>query len=393
MSSTPPIPPELTSGIETRDFGTYAIAASPVGGSMLYLKPDEFALLPLMDGQHSPQDLEARLGRPVEDLIVDLREEGYLVDSPDRKKHRELILTLNGFEFDGFDRVISWVNRKFGDRIFSARGLVTAVVVGLVGLVAFLVQLCLGQGLTVPVTQPILAFFVLRIMSFSQAGLHESSHALVIDRNGRHVGRFGIGFYWGALSFYVDASQAMFFDRRTRMKESGAGLFTDFVFAGAVSLVAVLGGGATWAIALRELAVITYLGIILNAIPLLELDGYWILADALNRPSLHHDSLVALQAALRGKFDDVRLALYAAASTIFGAAALVAGVLAFWNLFGKLFHALWAGGAGYKVLAVFLVLPYTMIVVELLLEPLVLLVRKLETKRHLRKSRKNAAAT
>lgn len=385
--------PELTAGIETRDFGTYGIAASPGGGSMLYLKPDEFGLLPLINGQHSASELEARLGRPLGDFMEDLLDEGYLTESPPRPKHREVVLTLSGLEFDGFDRFIGSINRRFGDRIFSRRAFISAVGVGLVGLVSFLLQLGFGWNLTVPVTEPVLAFFVLRVLSFSQAGIHESSHALVIDHHGRHVGRVGIGFYWGAISFYCDASQAMFFDRKTRMQESGAGLFTDFVSAGAISTVAILGGDATWAIILRELAVITYLGVILNAIPLLELDGYWIMADALNRPSLHHDSLLALQSALRGKIDDIRLALYALASTIFGIGALAVSGLAFWSLFGHLFRTLWGGGVFYKVLATMLVLPYLIMVTELVLEPFILVVKRLETKRHVRKSRKNAAAT
>ena len=392
MTSQQPDQPELISGIETRDFGTYGIAATPVGGSMLYLKPEEFELLPLIDGQHSQSDLEARLGRPIGDFIDDLRDEGYLINSPARPRQRRVVLTLSGLEFDGFDRFIGLINRKIGNRIFSRSAFVTALIVGIVGLSTFLLQLSFGWSLTVPVSQPVLAFFVLRVLSFSQAGIHESSHALVIDHHGRHVGRVGIGFYWGAISFYCDASQAMFFDRKTRMQESGAGLFTDFVFAGGISIVAILGGGATWAIILRELAVITYLGIILNGIPLLELDGYWIMADALNRPSLHHDSLLALQSALRGRMKEKGLAFYALASTAFGIGALAIGALAFWSLFGHLFRTLWEGGIFYKVLATMLVLPYAIIVTELVLEPIILLVKRLDTKRHVRKSRKNAAA-
>jgi hypothetical protein len=392
VSSPNSASPQLVDGIETRFFETYGIAATPSGGSMLYLKPDEFHLLNQLDGQHTPEQLADVLGRPADDLLSDLRDEGYLVDSAPPRPHRAVVLTWSGLEFEGFDRFIRNLNDKVGSWLFTRRAFVVSLSLALVGLVCFVVQLSLGWALTVPVTQPVLAFFVLRVLSFSEAGLHETSHALVIDHNGRHVGRVGIGFYWGALSFYCDASQAMFFERRVRMQESSAGLFTDFVFAGAVSLVAIAGGSAMWAVVLRELAVITYLGVILNAIPLLELDGYWVVADAMNRPSLHHDSLVALQSALRGHMDNGRLALYALASTVFGIAALGGGLLAFWQLFGGLFHTLWAGGVFYSVLAIFLILPYGVIVTELVLEPFFLLLKRLTTKRHLRKARKNAAA-
>ena len=42
----------------------------------------------------------------------------------------------------------------------------------------------------------------------------------------------GIGFYWGALTFYVDASQALFLPRRTRMLQASAGILTDLVVCG-----------------------------------------------------------------------------------------------------------------------------------------------------------------
>ncbi len=393
MTSPQPEFPQLIGDIESRDFGTYGIIASSSGGSMLNLKADEFSLLSKIDGRHTVDELATLLGKPVDDLIEDLNDEGYLVSSPPRKKHREIVVTLSGVEFDGFDRFIEFLNRKLGDLIFTSRSFISAVAVAIVGFTLFAVQLGLGWHLTVPVTQPVLAFLVLRVLSFSQAGLHETAHAMVIDRHGRHVGRVGIGFYWGALSFYCDASQAMFFDRKTRIQESGAGLFTDVVFAGVVSTFAIFGAGSMWAVVLRELAVITYLGVILNMIPLLELDGYWMVADLLNRPSLHHDSLLALQAMFKRKSRDTKLALYALVSTIFGLGAFVAGIVAFWHLFGGLFHTLWSGGSGYKILAVLLILPYSAIVVELVLGPIFLLFKGLETKRHLKKSRKNAAAS
>jgi Zn-dependent protease len=50
------------------------------------------------------------------------------------------------------------------------------------------------------------------------------------------------------------------------------------------------GGNATWAIVVREFAVLGYLNVLINAVPLLELDGYWFLADALGRPTLQRNA-------------------------------------------------------------------------------------------------------
>ena len=217
----------------------------------------------------------------------------------------------------------------------------------------FVVQAQAGHRLTVSVATPVLAVFVLRVLGFAAVWLHESGHALVIVRNDRRVGRAGVGFYWGSLTFFVDASQALFFGRRTRMLQSSAGLIDRPVPVRTASLVAATGGDASWAVLLREFAVLGYL-VLINAVPLLELDGYWFLADALDRPTLQRDARRALAATLRRQRANLGLAAYAAASLVFGIALVVLGFAAWWALFGGLFRTLWEGGLGYKLLAAYL---------------------------------------
>jgi len=109
----------------------------------------------------------------------------------------------------------------------------------------------------------------------------------------------GVGFYWGP-DLYVGAFDALFLPRRTRILQSAAGILTDLVVCGAASLLALVGAGPPWAVILREFAVLGYLGAILNDFPLLELDGYWFLADTLDRPTLGRDSRAALRQFLEG---------------------------------------------------------------------------------------------
>lgn len=362
--------PELVPGVERRNFGTYGILAPPGGGSMLYLDPDEYALLDLLDGTHSADDIERAAGVPVDDLLADLRSEGFLVDSPASDPPRRATASLHGIEFSGFDRVVQVVNRIVGKLVFSTPGAVILAVTATMGLAAFILQVQGGSQLTVSVAQPVLAVVVLRVLGFIGVWLHESGHALVIVRNKRRVGRVGVGFYWGSLTFFVDASQALFLGRRTRMLQSSAGVISGLFTCGAASLVAVAGGNASWAVMLREFAVLGYLGIILNAVPLLELDGYWFLADVLDRPTLQRDSRRELVAAARGNAEHPALAVYAGVSLIFGLCGIAFGIFAWWHLFGGLFHELWDGGLGYKALAVFLVLPYAAMVGHLAAQPL-----------------------
>jgi putative peptide zinc metalloprotease protein len=211
----------------------------------------------------------------------------------------------------------------------------------------------------------VLALVALRALSLSDIALHEMGHAMVIARHDRRVGRIGIGFYWGLLSFYVDATDALFLDRRTRMLQAAAGCITDLMLCGIAALVALTLPAGHAQQLLLEFTALAYLSVLLQAVPLLELDGYWFLADALDHPSLHRDSTRALRHYLHREPTDRGLAAYAALSILFGVASLMGGIAIWWHLFGRLFHELWNGGTGYKVLAMYLILPFIALVFQI----------------------------
>ena len=355
--------------MERRDCGSYGLVAPSGAGSMLHLEPDEFALLDLMDGTRTEAELETTAGMPVTELLGDLWDEGFLVGAP-QPPNKRVAITLHGIEFGGFDRVAQALNRHIGSVIFSTPAALVFALIATSGLGLFGDQVAMGDRLTVSAASPVLAVVVLRVLGLAAVGPHETGHALVTARSHRHVGMVGVGFYWGALTFYVDASQALLLPRRSRMLQSSAGVLTDLVICGSAALAAMAGGNATWAVVLREFAVLGYLNIIINATPLLELDGYWFLADALDRPTLQRDARRALMATVRRGPASRRLAVYGAASLVFGLALIVLGFGAWWGLFGGLFHTLWRGGAWYKVLAGYLVLPFVPIIVHLFVQPL-----------------------
>jgi hypothetical protein len=154
------------------------------------------------------------------------------------------------------------------------------------------------------------------------------------------------------------------------MLQSSAGILTDLVTCGFAAGLAAFGGDATWAVVLREFAVLGYLNIVLNAVPLLELDGYWFLADWLDRPTLAGDARRAVVATLRRQPASRGLVAYGLASVVFGVGLIVLGFGAWWALFGGLFHTLWDGGVFYKVLAIYLLLPFIPMVVHLVAQPM-----------------------
>jgi hypothetical protein len=370
--------PALAEGVERRDFGTYGVLGPPGNGSLLHLDSDEFSLLNLLDGTRTAKEIEEASGMPVEDLISDLWEEGFLEGSTEPPDKR-VEVTLHGIEFSGVDRFVQWLNRHVGDFVFTAPVAIVIALVATAGVVAFVAQVVGGERLTVASTAPVLAVVVLRTLGLLSVGPHECGHALVTAHNKRRVGRFGVGFYWGALTFYVDASQALFLPRRTRMLQAAAGVITDMVLCGVASIIAwSVGGHATWILVLREFAVLGYLNVLSNAAPLLELDGYWFLADALDHPTLQRDSRQALREGVYHRPYSRGLAAYAVVSLVFGVVFVAIGLAAWWGLFGGLFLQLWHGGVGYKALAVYLILPFVPMVIHLSVQLLRFLRRQQE---------------
>lgn len=312
-------------------------------------------------------DVTDRYGSDGAELVDAMWDGGFLDGAPQPPEQGRVAVTIEGLEFRGFDRVAGAMYRRIGRYIFTAGAVPIIALVALGGFVCFVVQARAGRPMTVGAASPVLAFFVLRVLGFGAVFLHETGHAVVTKHAGRRVGRVGAGFYWGALTFYVDASDTMFCERRTRMLQAAAGTIVDLVISGLAATAALMGGDAGWATVLREVAVLGYLAVLIDSTPLLELDGYWFLADALDRPALADDSRHALHQLVRRRPANRRLAAYRILSVAFGSVILVVSLGSWWALFGDLFHNLWDGSIAYKTLAVLLVLPNVAVLFHLAL--------------------------
>ena len=129
------------------------------------------------------------------------------------------------------------------------------------------------------------------------------------------------------------------------MTQSAAGPLSDVVAAGACSVGSLFVHGAPATVLVLH-AVFLWLAVITNLVPFLELDGYWVLADHLDRPQLHAESVAAARrmaaSPVRGA---TRLGAYGMVSTLFGAGMLAVGLVAWWAVIGDVVVALAGGGA------------------------------------------------
>src|SRR5690606_19426199 len=118
--------------------------------------------------------------------------------------------------------------------------------------------------------------------------LHELGHALAVRRFGGAVHEVGISLLMLTPAPYVDASAASAFPRAgQRALVSAAGIMVELALA-AIAMFAwtVLSPGLARDAALVVLLICSVSTIVFNANPLLRLDGYHLLCDALQLPNL-----------------------------------------------------------------------------------------------------------
>lgn len=118
--------------------------------------------------------------------------------------------------------------------------------------------------------------------------LHELGHALAVRRFGAEVHHVGIGFLYLVPAPYVDASAATGLSRRReRILISAAGVLVESVLAAAGVLVwSMVEPGGVRDLALSVALVGGVSTVLANANPLVRMDGYHVLTDALDLPNL-----------------------------------------------------------------------------------------------------------
>ncbi|MDP9438912.1 MAG: PqqD family peptide modification chaperone [Actinomycetota bacterium] len=166
--------------------------------------------------------------------------------------------------------------------------------------------------------------------------LHELSHALTVKSYGREVRRAGFGFVFATPFLYVDTSDMWMDTRRARIAVSWAGPYMHLIFGSAAAWALLLVPG------LREngfavtFLVVNYLFVVANLFPLLEFDGYYMLMDYLEVPSLRQKALAFVGGQLRRPTSPLR---WSRIEKIFAGFGLISGVYVVFIVFQLLLFA------------------------------------------------------
>ena len=310
--------PKLADDIEVKEFrlkwgNDYVIVGNPRDLIHYRFDLEDAPLLKLMDGTRTVKEIVLERFREsgdlelagVADMVRQLYEGNFLeqryldVDAAvnhavdpvpvRRQKAREFAKTLT-IEWMGADRVVTWLYRHGLKYLFNKAVTVLAILFSIAGLVAFF-AIAGDNRFDLAGNSLAIGFLVLLGLDYFMVFVHELGHALVLTHYGRQIKSAGFQIYFGSPAFFVESSDSLLMERNQQIMQSAYGPFAQFVIGAVASIIPWAFPGWVLSPTLYKFAVLNYLVLFMNLVPMLELDGYYILADAIQVPDLRERSL------------------------------------------------------------------------------------------------------
>jgi CRP-like cAMP-binding protein len=143
----------------------------------------------------------------------------------------------------------------------------------------------------------------LGLISYIPIVIHEFGHAITAKHYGCEVYKGGAMLYYGLPAFFVDTTDVWMYGKRARLAVTWAGPYTGYIIGGICTfLVYFLRElSLSTAIFLLQISLVAIFMNTWNLLPVLKLDGYYILADALEIPRLRERSMEFISKGLRAK--------------------------------------------------------------------------------------------
>lgn len=377
--------------LATRHGQPYYILANRGYSRYLRLAPDDYHLWTLMDGTRSVKDLifeyftkfGALAFDRVAQLVLHLRLDRMFADRPlnvytsvrrrlGRQRGQSIPRTLwqvvtgaRTFQIRRVDGLIGGLHRYGGWLLYTTPVQVLYVVVCLVGGWLFLQHLASGRyDLFQAGGSYTKGLALLIVLNYASITIHEASHALTCKHYGAHVNGAGVMLYYGLPAYFVDTTDVWTKPAYARIATSWAGPYSGVILAGVGAMLVQAMPASGVAPILHRLSFLWILTLLFNLIPLLELDGYFMLVDWLEIPMLRARALAFFRKdlwqrlrrreALSGQ--EHFLAWFGGLSLAFSVLVIISALLSWQYRLKALSHTLWAGGLGSKALLVLLLL-------------------------------------
>ena len=380
--------PKLAPDIEiahhtTRWGGGYAMVRNPRGPVYLRLSAEDGRLMERFDGRRTVRELvveelqdTASLDiSSASELVAVLDSSGFLEPpwietyelvgrriAPARSKVAAAVRRFAKSQTIHFPRprqMTEWGYRWGGRFLFRWYGQVVLTILLVTGLVALWANVD-GERFQIVGDSLAIGFGLLFVLDLLATMIHEAGHALAIRHANRRVLAAGFQLYLGHPAFFIDSADILMSPTRDRIRNAWYGPYLSLVVAGTASILAFLMPGTSLGATLFQLSILTYLTSLLNLIPFLELDGYWIMVDALETPDLRPRSLSFLRHELPSRIRRrKRLSRQELGLTAFGVVGVLFTLIALWTsyfiwfpVFEIFAKAMWSRGLVTQILAV-----------------------------------------
>ena len=305
--------------------GPYFILKNTREKTYLRLSPAEYSLFSQMDGENSIEELIVEhyvsTGVFAHNIVARLIDQLYmkhmLVDSPvavwsqlneavqkrswlHRISSPARLLLTQRLAINNLDSGIDWIYRHGGWLLFTRLAGLLFLLVSILGVIAFSIILrdprhaFLGENIV-----PGLA--LLWVVSILPVLVHELGHALTVKHYGREVPKGGLMLFFGLPAAFVETTDIWLEPRRARLAVTWNGPYTGLILGGAASILMYFFPAAAFNSILFKMAGFAYLTVFLNVNPLLKLDGYYLLSDALDIALLREKSMAFVRQKLLNK--------------------------------------------------------------------------------------------
>src|SRR3954449_2446292 len=132
----------------------------------------------------------------------------------------------------------------------------------------------IGQGLSHVIAQPLLALLLV-VLTYASLASHECGHAAACRHGGAQPGAIGIGVYLVWPVMFTDVTDSYRLDRRGRLRTDLGGVYFNVLFTVATAIVYLATGYPPLVVFL----VLAQLETLQQFLPLLRLDGYYVVSD------------------------------------------------------------------------------------------------------------------
>jgi putative peptide zinc metalloprotease protein len=306
--------------------GPYYVLKNTEAKTYLRLSPGEYDLWKGMDGNTQVQDLIVEhfmsTGEFAHNTVVRLVDRLYrkhmLTDQPVvvwsalnqavarrswsyRISRPAQLLLTSPLSYRGLDKYITLLY-KYGGFIFFTRPVqVLLVLISVLGLAAFY-QIIRDPSFTFFGKNLLASIVLIWVAALFPVFIHELGHALTVKHFGREVPRGGVMLYFGLPAAFVETTDIWLEPRRARLAVTWNGPYTGLILGGAAAIFILLFPTSQANAILFYMAGIAYLTVLFNINPLLKYDGYYLLSDALEIPSLRERSIAFLRRNFLNKF-------------------------------------------------------------------------------------------